>query len=356
MDQISDAESLKLFLANAPGQPLVWERFLAELIRELNCDSSILLVTDLSDSSITHFLFSNQVNDEYRELYENRLNRLDSFNHFASKNPYRVFYNETVEGLAMLGPENDFVPPDNQHYRFGVSVPCNHKHALSLLVNRKTAFSVEEQDRANKILQSIVSPLEDAVHAEQRHKIDKQLRHQLGGHFDAYIIVDQKLNILFSDPILISIIAQMDCVRVSDKRFGMTHPGMEQQLLSLIENNQVVNIPNHCHSCRIVLTPIASLNNLYQWECFKDGYILTFTYNKEKNPVIDRLTDIYHLSRCEAVCAMHFMHTPSITEIAASTFRSQETVRNHIKHIMQKMEVHSQAELMKKLITLASLD
>jgi len=41
--------------------------------------------------------------------------------------------------------------------------------------------------------------------------------------------------------------------------------------------------------------------------------------------------------------------------LAYNTFRSQNTVRNHIKHIMIKMDVHNQAELMKKLITLASL-
>ncbi|NOR80520.1 MAG: hypothetical protein GQ529_06750 [Methyloprofundus sp.] len=49
------------------------------------------------------------------------------------------------------------------------------------------------------------------------------------------------------------------------------------------------------------------------------------------------------------------MKTPSIHDVATKTYRSQETVRNHIKHTMQKMDVHNQAELMKKLITLAAL-
>ncbi|MDD1622268.1 MAG: LuxR C-terminal-related transcriptional regulator, partial [Methylococcaceae bacterium] len=162
-------------------------------------------------------------------------------------------------------------------------------------------------------------------------------------------------NIIFSDPIFTSIISQLDCVKISGSHFGMKNPAMEQQLLSLIENNRGAKIPNHCHACQIMLTPISSLKNLYQWECYKDGFILSFTHDKEKNPAIDRLTEIYHLSQCEAVCALNFMHTPSIPDIAANTYRSQETVRNHIKHAMQKMEVHSQAELMKKLITLASL-
>ena len=49
------------------------------------------------------------------------------------------------------------------------------------------------------------------------------------------------------------------------------------------------------------------------------------------------------------------MNTPSIHDIATSTHRSKETIRNHIKRTMQKMKVHSQAELMKKLVTLAAI-
>ena len=45
----------------------------------------------------------------------------------------------------------------------------------------------------------------------------------------------------------------------------------------------------------------------------------------------------------------------SIADIAEHNCCSQNTVRNHIKHIMQKMEVHNQTALMKKLITLAIL-
>ncbi|MGY6274616.1 helix-turn-helix transcriptional regulator [Methylomonas sp. MgM2] len=355
MNQIADNERLHLFLANAPGQTLVWEQFLTELIHLLACDSGVLLATDLNDSGNTHFLFSKRIQPDYKASYESKFNKLDGFNQFISKHPYRAFYNGTLASFGLKAPESDFIPPDHQHYRFGLSIPCNHKHALSLIVNRKTACNPDQQQQAIHTLQSIIPALENAIHAEQRQKIDKQLRHQLGGHFDAYIIVDRKLNILFSDPILVSILSQMDCVQITGNRFGMKHHDVERQLLALIENNRCADIPNHCHSCQIILIPISSLKNLYQWECFKDGYILAFVYNNGKNQIIDRLTGIYHLSPCEAMCALDFMHTPSIPDIAANSFRSQETVRNHIKHIMQKMEVHSQAELMKKLVTLTSL-
>jgi DNA-binding CsgD family transcriptional regulator len=144
-------------------------------------------------------------------------------------------------------------------------------------------------------------------------------------------------------------------VKISDNRFGMKSPTVEQRLLSLIEKTKKLPFITSAVPARSHLLPISSLKNLYQWECYKDGFILTFTHDREKNPALERLTEIYRLSRCEAVCALHFMKTPSISDVATNTYRSQETVRNHIKHTMQKMDVHSQAELMKKLITLVAL-
>jgi DNA-binding CsgD family transcriptional regulator len=356
MDQIADGVDLKSILANAPGNPLIWNRFLAELTRQLNCDSSALLITDFIERENTHFLFSSHIPQNYQEQYKNTLNRLDLFNYFISKTPHQVFCNQTLKDACIEEVKNGFIPPCGQNYRFGLSIPCTHNHSLNLLVNRKEAFNDEERQRVTRALQSITSSLDEAIHAEQRHKISSQLIHTIGDYFDGYIIVDHKLNILLFDPVYTSIISQLDCVKISESRFGMKNPAIEQRLLSLIKNNQeATSIHNQCHSCQITLIPISSLKNLYPWECFKDGFILTFTHDKEKNPAIDRLTEIYHLSRCEAICALHFMKTPSIPDIARHTYRSPETVRNHIKHTMQKMDVHSQAELMKKLITLVAL-
>jgi len=355
MDQTPVGADLNSILANAPGNPLIWNRFLTELTRQLNCDSSALLVTDLIKREHTHFLFSTHIPKEYQEQYENTLNRLDTFNYFISKTPYQVLFNQALKAAYLEEVKSAFIPPCGQNFCFGVSIPCNHSHSLNLLVNRKEAFNDEERQRVTLVLQRIISSLEKAIHAEQRHKINSQLIHYMSDHFDGYIIVDKELNILFSDSVYISIISQLDCVTISENRFGMKTPAIEQRLLSLIENNEEATLHNQCQSCQITLIPISSLKNLYQWECYKDGFILTFTHDKEKNPAIVRLTEIYHLSRCEAVCALHFMKTPSIPDVAINTHRSQETVRNHIKHTMQKMDVHSQAELMKKLMTLAAL-
>ncbi len=356
MARYTDGIDLNAILANAPGNSVIWNRFLAELTRQLGCNSSALLMTDLVDRKNTRFLFSSNITQAYQEQYESEYNRQDNFNFFISKNPKHIFYNQSVKDAYNEEGESNFLPSCERKYRFGVAIPCTNHHSLNLIVNRNKAFTDQERQQTIRILQVLIPSLEEAIHEEQRLKINSQLLHYIGNHFDGFIIVDRELNILFYDPVYISIISQLDCVEITGSRFNMKNPVFERRLLSsLKKSEEVTSIHNQCHSCQITLIPISSLKNLYQWECYKDGFILTFTHNKEHNPIINRLTDIYHLSKCEAVCALHFMKTPSISDVATNTYRSQETVRNHIKHTMQKMEVHNQAELMKKLITLAAL-
>ncbi|MCQ8127705.1 helix-turn-helix transcriptional regulator [Methylomonas rivi] len=356
MRQLSDDLYLHTILANAPGYPLIWNRFLLELARQLSCDSSALLVTDLNDYGKTRFLFSAHIPKQYQEQYEDKLNRQDHFNRYICQNPRRVVCNQNLRNELPGEHKSVFYPPGQQHFRFGVALACAQNHALSLLLNRKTEFTDTEQQHIGRLLENTLPKLQDAIHKEQRHKINTQLLHHLGDHFDGYIIVDHELNILFSDPIYTAIISQLDCVQISENRFGMKNQAIEQKLLSLMRHNQESSsIHNQCQSCQISLIPIAALKNLYQWECYMDGFILSFTHEKDKNPALERLMRLHSLSRCEAICALHFMRNPSIADIANHTYRSQETVRNHIKHTMQKMNAHSQAELMKKLITLASL-
>jgi len=362
MDQYVSNTDFNSLLANAPGNALIWRRFLAELNQQLNCDSSALLISSFANIEDTQFLFSENISSAYQEQYQNELNKLDSFNYFISKNPRHIFCNQRFEDsyfadnyFEEIG--SNFIPPLEQKYRFGVSIPCNRSHALNLLLNSKKAFSDEQQQNIIRTLESILPSLEEAMHGEQRYKINSQLPHYISDHYDGYIIVDRQLNVLFSDSLYTPILGQLECVKISENQVRINNAALNQQLFSLIDtdNQQVSSIHNQCQTCQITLIAINALENLYQWECFKDGFILAFTHNKENNPSIDRLVGIHQLSRCEAICALHFMKTPSIADVANNTFRSQETVRNHIKHTMQKMEVHSQAELMKKLVTLAAL-
>ena len=56
------------------------------------------------------------------------------------------------------------------------------------------------------------------------------------------------------------------------------------------------------------------------------------------------------LSKRELEVACHLLDGKTYREIASGLFVSPHTVRDHIKAIYAKLEVHSRAELVKKML------
>ncbi|MCK5649698.1 MAG: hypothetical protein KAI22_12555, partial [Gammaproteobacteria bacterium] len=179
---------LNSLLLNAPGNVLTWNRFLTQLTLQLNCDSSALLITDLLKPENTHFLFNDNISQDYQEQYEKKLNKLDAFNYYISKNPQQVFCNQNVEDNQSKKVKGNFIQPDGQDYRFGVSIPCSNNHSFNLLVNRRKVFNDVELHQVTQCVQSLIPFLDAAMHEEQRLKINSQLFYFTGVHFDGYII------------------------------------------------------------------------------------------------------------------------------------------------------------------------
>ncbi|MCK4841742.1 MAG: hypothetical protein KAT04_07640 [Methylococcales bacterium] len=351
MDQFVDDSDLSGILLNAPGNPVIWDKFLSHLVKLTVCDTSCILMTSLIHRENTRFLFSFNIDEKTQSLYNNQLNRKDGFNYLLSKHPKQVFYNQdckTTESAILINNAQ-------LQFRMGFSIPCNTRHTLNLCVSRKSAISNQQQHEIKQLFLSIISPLETAIKKEQQKKIYSQVLHHVHGNIDGFIIVDPSLNILFSDHTFPSAIAHSNCLEIADNQIKFAIPDVQQQLLLLIKKNKIALINSQCAICQMSLIPISALDNLYYWECYQDSFILTVTHDTQHNPVIDRLVNIHKLSKSEAACALEFMQTPSIIKIAEQGYRSQSTIRNHIKHIMRKMDVHNQAALMKKLLTLASL-
>ncbi len=356
MDQFPYGFGLINLLREAPGNPVIWEKFLAQLTKKLNCESSFLLINHLINRDKTHFLFHFNISDKQLKCYNEYDNQLNAFNFFIGKNPHQVFCNQNVidSDFIKFTDEKPLFSTELQ-YRFGLSIPCNH-YFISLHINRDQPFTKQELQNNTQLLQDIISPLEEAIHAEQQQKIHSQLIHHSYQPFDGYLIVDQQLNIVLANPVYKLIFTVLDCIECYKNQLIINDTNLKSALLAKLASpaGQFETL-NHCSNCRIGLLPVKVLDNLYSWECFKDDFILTFASSKYRNSTVSRLMNVHKLSRSEALCALHFLNTPSIVDIAEKTCRSQNTVRNHIKRIMHKMDVHNQAALMKKLIALASL-
>lgn len=344
-------------LSKAHGNPTIWELFLSKLTKEVCCDSGFILLTDLAERDNTRFLYQFNVSSEHKVRYEKLFNSQDTFNYFIAQHPRSVFCSQDLDNTPLGDKtDSDFITTCGYQFRLGLSISCNQRFSLNLLLNRSNAFTEQEKQRYQQILYSVLPQLEEAIYAEQRRILSNQIIHQIGRPFDGYVVVDNALQIAHLDPVYHSVIAGLDGVNITASHFEMECPEVQQCLLSEIGNAcQTGVIQSRYSALNIMIIPVTALANLMGWECREDGIILTFTRKKENNLVVDRLTRFHNLSLCEAACASQFLITPSIAEIASSIHRSEDTVRNHIKRTMHKFDVHNQATLMKKLLAVASI-
>jgi DNA-binding CsgD family transcriptional regulator len=339
-------------LSKAPGNPVLWHLFLAELAEAMQCDSGFLSIVDLDRGGGVHHLYCYNVAPEQQRCFERNVRKTGSFDANVAKHPYRIFCSNRLSGTLRSGGGTV-----REYCRFGVSIPLNRRYAYCMYLNSSRPAAEPELHACVHRLQALVPLLQNALCKEQWLSLYSQITLLTGKHVAACLIVDRALNVLFSDPVFNRIIADMDCVEIRDKRLAFLNKTTGQRVLALMAGIgcDTVMTQNQCVSHAITVIPAHVLDNLYAWEFYKKGVVLTFTRCHENNPTLLRLIALYKLTKFEALCALQFIAKPSISAIAADSNRSTETVRNHIKSIMQKLDVHNQGALMKKLLAIAAL-
>lgn len=344
-------------LSKAPGNPVLWHLFLAELAGAMQCDSGFLSIADLGRSGGVHHLYHFNVAPEQHSCFVRNFRKAGSFDASVTKHPYQVFCSNRLN--VTFGHDDDGTVPDGvgEQCRFGVSLPLNRRYAYCLYLNGNRPATEPELQACVHLLQALVPLLQNALQKEQWFSLYNQITLLTGKHVAAYIIVDRTLNVLFSDPVFNRIIADMECVEIRGKHLGFLNKTIEQRVLALMAEIgcDTVTTQSQCDSCDITVIPAHALDNLYAWEFYRKGVVLTFSSGHENSPTLVRLMALYNLTKGEALCSLQFIATPSIPDIAANSHRSTETVRNHIKSIMQKLDVHNQGALMKKLLAIAAL-
>lgn len=339
-------------LSKAPGNPVLWHLFLAELAEAMQCDSGFLSIVDLGRGGGVHHLHCYNVVPEQQRCFEGNVHKTGSFDASVAQHPCRVFCSNTLSGTLRSGGG-----AVRESCRFGVSISLNRRYAYCMYLNSSRPIAEPELQACVHRLQALAPLLKNALWKEQSLSLYSQITLLTGKHVAAYLIVDRSLNVLFSDPVFNRIIADMDCAEIRDKRLAFLNKTTEQRVLALMAGSgcDTVMTQNQCASCAITVIPARALDNLYAWEFYKKGVALAFTRCHESNPTLARLIALYNLTKCEALCALQFVAKPSISAIATDSNRSTETVRNHIKSIMQKLDVHNQGALMKKLLAIAAL-
>jgi DNA-binding NarL/FixJ family response regulator len=348
--------TIKDILSKAPYNPVLWHLFLEELAAMMQCDSGILSIAGIGRRGGFHHLYRYNMTAEQQSCFERNLCKTGSFEASITKQPHQVIFTKQ-NGSFRFDYVGKGADATGEPCRFGVSFPLNSRYAYCLVLNGNRPAAEPELQAGVQRLQALVPSLENALQKEQWLSLYNQISMLTGQHVTAYIIVDRDLNVLFSYPVFNRLIADMECVEIQDKRLVFLDNTTERHVLALMTETvyDAMTAQYQYATGTITVIPVQALENLYGWEFYKNGVVLTFTSSHENSPTLVRLMALYNLTRCEALCALQFIATPSIPEIATDSHRSTETVRNHIKSIMQKLDVHNQGALMKKLLAIAAL-
>ena len=76
MHNIQTPPTLEEILSKAPGNPVLWQLFLADLAGAMQCDSGFLSIADLGRGGGIHHLYGYNVAPEQQSCFERNLLKL----------------------------------------------------------------------------------------------------------------------------------------------------------------------------------------------------------------------------------------------------------------------------------------
>ena len=241
-------------LSKAPGNPVLWHLFLAELAAAMRCESGILSIAELGREGGVHPLYRYNVAPKQETPFELNLRKSDSFDARVTQQPYRVFCFDSKRPSfrrddSGAGPDKFQAP-----CRFGVSLPLSRRYTHYMALNGSLPATTPELHASVHRLQTLVPPLQNALQKEQWFSLYHQITLLTGKHVTAYVIVDCSLNVLFSDPVFNRIIADMDCVEIRGNRLAFLNKTTEKRVLTLMAGED-------CNTVAIKPGPVRSLRH-----------------------------------------------------------------------------------------------
>lgn len=351
------AENLRDLIAQLPSSPTLWNTLLREAVWATECTSGVLLITDLRNGGNNHSEHVHNVPLAHKQLYESHFNAIDRFNEMLALQPDRVMCtdrlpvercNEEVEG--------DFMSPLGYGHRLGVSIACNQRYSINLYLNRDAAFSEAEQARGGALLGGLVQPLRAALEAERRQAFARALFLESGmlDDFVGFAIVDGARRVLHREQGFALAIEGLAELGLQNGRLCIGDASLEAIFCRMLGGgcSETVALADGEQAFELLMLPSRLLNGLLPWERPVEGVLLALYGLERRRFVSGRFRSVYGLTPAETELVINFARKPDLNQLSVSMHRSRETLRNHLKRAMHKLDIHSQAELVRVVTAL----
>jgi DNA-binding CsgD family transcriptional regulator len=355
------------------GEPDAWHGLLRELVAVTHSRSARLLVMNREANHVTFSVKLNIDDNYHRQYVEHYVNTCPWRTELGLMRPgrlYSTYLHFTCPQQNFYRTEffNDWARHQNIHHGVCGTVYRDASTSVQMLVQRTRGqgyYTEAETDFINELVPHIQQSFLIAGQLAKTQAQSEAIALAAGSEPLPFLLLDRSLRITYSSPGMEKLIADGPCLEVRNSRLLITDELHNRRLRRLLREcltaaDSRTFLP--CGGTLAVPRPSAPDLQLLVRPVHPDvpvligppsAYVAVYFYDSEARVEIDheRLRKFYSLSDAEIRVATAMVDTPDSAEVAKRCAISLHTVRSHIKAIFSKTGTHSQADLMKRLLT-----
>ncbi len=353
--------------------PTAWTTVLQELVTCTDSRSARLLVMNTEASQVLSS-FKLNIDDGYhqkytdyyvntcpwrRELSSKKIGQLYStYLHFSCRQP--EFYQSEFF--------NDWARPQDIHHGICGTIYRDSNRSMQLLVQRTSGqgyFTEADTFFVNNFIPHLQQSFLLSSQLIDNRNSSKAIAIAAGGERLPFLLLDNSLQIIYcTEPAEKMIASESELTvrngnlqTINDKENRYLQDILRKSLAaadtrefdSLGGNLEITR--THKPNLKILVRPIHP--DISVQEDAPPGYVAVYLYDTEAGINIDseELRRFYSLSKAETRVATEMIISKDLAEAAKRCCVSMNTLRSHLKSIFIKTETHSQASLMKLLLS-----
>jgi DNA-binding CsgD family transcriptional regulator len=341
--------------------PAAWPNFLQELVACTGSRSARLLIMNPETTRVISSLKLNIDDDCHRKYVDYYVNACPWRNELRHKRPGQLYFYRSEFF-------NDWARPQDIHHGICGTVYQDSTRSVQLLVQRTRGqghYSESDTNFFNDFIPHLQQSFLLNGQLEAARARAEAIAITAGGERLPFLLLDIFLRITYCSEEAEKLIAAEPVLAVGEGKLRIIdEPGnrclrkLLLESLAAAETRELraaggaleVLRPGRT-SLRLLVKPIHP--DIAVLASAPKGYVAVYLYDPEAGVDIDheRLRNLYSLSKAETRVAMAMVTVADPAEAARHCCISLHTLRSHLKAIFTKTSTHSQAGLMKLLLS-----
>jgi DNA-binding CsgD family transcriptional regulator/PAS domain-containing protein len=316
------------------------------------------------------------ITQEYMEKY-NRYGIDPNFKIMAENTPIGAaaavdhIIDNRNELIGVYGAEfNDEIITDDLYHIGGAILFMDETRSAGIGLQRTKSMGAWKKDEIDK-LNILIPHLQRAMNIQKEfirlQTREQALRRGLDRLLMGLVLFDKELQPIYINPVAKSILNYHPAIEIKhDKIYAYGHENTEKIHTALVsaiaaspdadptETSVSLGLkhPDCATTLPVIISPIQGILHGFETAGGHAHVVMCFSDPDRTHPIeADKLASVYELTPAEAQVAISIANGINSEEIANINEVEISTIRSQLKAIYRKLGIHSQAELVKVLLT-----